>query len=382
MSNTEKAKRIKTLPTSCGWVFAAIPLALAVSCGDAPTRFVVIPGGSGGTGGSSGTGGMAGVGGAAGMAGMAGTGGMVGTGGVGGSGASAGTGGSAGTGATGGASGACVTNALCHTCPSDALPAALLCDTNNDCFPGYLCVPSGCETHGGAPIGQCQALASGSCTNDSDCPNVDDYDCQQVGAGGSRCMRVTAGCDPATETYDCAPGFSCNESGVCEDHRAPCDDTLDCPKSHICHAGIPTGSFCLPVYRTCHADDDCRWSGVTLGKCDNVDGDGGNTMECSGQLMGSDAACVNTMCPGSPPVCENGVFGTGTTAVCGDYGLCRTGTDCSSGFDCIGVGQDGRKECVESPGDCESATDCPPQQVCAAPRDGGSPSCQVGKEAM
>jgi hypothetical protein len=372
---------MSTMETHCGtrqrltpraWAFVLLPLAVAVGCGDSTT---VPPPGTGGTGG---TGATTGSGGSSGAGGMAGGGGMAGMGGA------AGTGGSAGTGGTGGAVGACVTSALCHTCPNDtdALPNFPVCDTNGDCFPGFVCVPSGCETHGGAPIGQCQNPSGGSCDSIADCPDPTNYRCDPVAGGPKQCLRDTAGCLPSTESYDCAPGFFCNADGECEDHRAPCDTTSDCPKSHVCHAGIATGSFCLGVYQTCHDDDDCRWAGVRLGDCDNVDADVGNTQECSGQLVGSDAACVNTMCSGSTPVCENGVFGTGTTAVCGDYGLCRTDTDCPSGFDCIGVGQDGRKECVESPGDCESATDCPPQQVCAAPRDGGSPSCQAGKEAM
>jgi hypothetical protein len=168
----------------------------------------------------------------------------------------------------------------------------------------------------------------------------------------------------------------------------PCDplsNPPDCPKSHVCHAGIPTGNFCLSVYQTCHGDADCRWAGVSLGKCDNVDADVDNTQECSGQLVGSDVACVNTnpMCSGSTPVCENGVFGTGTTAVCGDYGLCRNDADCDNLFECVAVGPDGRKECVEEGTvECFGATDCDVQQVCAAPRDGGPASCQAGKEAM
>jgi hypothetical protein len=37
-------------------------------------------------------------------------------------------------------------------------------------------------------------------------------------------------------------------------------------------------------------------------------------------------------------------------------------------------------ECVPTPGpgDCDQVTDCPLQQVCAAPRNGGPPSCQAG----
>jgi len=369
VSNTTSTLRT---PTIGGSAVVSALLALVVSCGDASTPVVPPFNGSGGSGANAGTGGMTGTGGTAGAGGLSGTGGTL------------STGGSTGT---GGAVGACVTSALCHTCPSEVLVDELLCDTDNDClFPGYVCVPSGCETHGGAPIGQCQDPSGGSCDSIADCPDPTNYRCDPVAGGPKQCLRDTAGCHPNTESYDCAPGFFCNADGECEDHRMPCDTSSnppDCPKSHVCHAGISTGSFCLGVYQTCHGDDDCRWAGVRLGNCDNVDADVGNTQECSGQLAGSVVACVNTMCSGSTPVCENGVFGTGTTAVCGDYGLCRTNTDCGAGFECVGVGQDGRSECVEvGTVDCVSATDCPLQQVCAAPRDGGPASCQAGKEAM
>jgi hypothetical protein len=304
-----------------------------------------------------------------------------------GTGGSAGTNGSAGTGGTGGSVGACVTNALCHTCPSEVLLPENLCDTDEDCAlsdtrSGYVCVDSGCETHGGDPIRQCQKLASPSCDDDGDCPNTDEYRCTQVGFGGNRCLRI-AGCDPMTESYDCAPGFSC-EGGSCIDRRLPCDSYLDCPKSHICHTGTKTANFCVRAQRTCRVENDCHWGGVELGeKCADIDNDG--RKECAGELTMGDGACVNatSMCPNSAPICENGKFGTGDLAECGDYGLCLMDSDCdvAGGFECVGLWQDGRKECVRTPDDCTRVTDCVlPHQVCAAPRGGGPPSCQVGKE--
>lgn len=390
MSETEKGNPIKTTLARCPGALALIVVALALGCGEPETMFVLPLGGSGGaagssgTGGAAGTGGMGGVGGAGGSAGTGGEAGTGGTSGTAGSGGSAGTGGSSGTGGTGGAVGACVTSALCDTCPSEVFDDRFLCDaaTGAGCaFSGYECVPSGCTTHGGTPLGQCQELASPSCNTDADCPNPGDYDCVQVGGGGSRCQRVATGCNPATQTFDCAPGFSC-EGGACVDRRLPCDDTTDCPKSHICHVAIGTGSFCHSVHRSCRVKGDCRWEGGILGEgCVDIDDDG--RTECTGELTTTGLACVNTMCPASDPICENGVFGNGDTAVCGDYGLCDTDADCGSGFDCVGLWQDGRKECVPDSGpsdNCVSApTDCPLQQVCASPREGGRPSCQAGK---
>lgn len=355
MSQITNAKAASKLPAPGRWAFVLGLLALAVGCGD-PSAPVAPPfTGTGGSGSSSGSGGIPGTGGVSGTGSTSGTGGTTGTGGT------VGTGGMVGTGGTGGSPGPCATNALCHTCPD-----SLLCDTDEDCeFSGYVCIPSGCETQEGAPIKQCQPSRGPSCTSVA-CPNSTDYDCIPVGTSSPRCVRVTPGCTGATESYDCVPGFSC-EGGTCVDRRVPCDDYLDCPKSHVCST-TPTASFCVRVFRTCHENEDCA------GFCANVDGYG--PKECAGELDSD--ACVNSACmSSSAPVCEAGV--TGTTAVCGDYGLCRTDNDCDLNFECVGLWQDGRRECVPTGGTCDQVTDCDPQQVCAAPRNGGPPRCQTGK---
>jgi hypothetical protein len=348
MSQITNAKAASKLPAPGRWAFVLGLLALAVGCGD-PSAPVAPPfTGTGGSGSSSGTGGMSG------------------TGGVSGTGSTSGTGGTVGTGGTGGSLGPCATNALCHTCPDD-----FLCDTDEDCaFSGNVCIPSGCETLEGAPIKQCQPSRGGSCASVAECPNATDYKCIPVGAGSPHCVRVTPGCTGPTESYDCVPGFSC-EGGTCVDRRVPCDDYVDCPKNHVCST-TPTASFCVSVFRTCHEDEDCAGFGRF---CADVDNDG--TTECAGELGGSGDPCLNSDCSTSPaPVCEAGR--SGTTAVCGDYGLCRTDNDCDINFECVGLWQDGRKECVPTGGTCDEVTDCDPQQVCAAPRNGGSPRCQTG----
>ncbi len=342
------------------WSLAVVSLALLVGCGDASAPVFQGTGASGGAGATGGNGTGGGMGGMVGTGGATGVGGMVGTGGAGG------TGGSAAGGGSGGALGPCATNALCHTCPDQ-----LLCQTDDDCmFSGYVCVDSGCDTLQGAAIKQCQPSRGGSCASVAECPNSTDYACIPVGAASPRCVRVTPGCGPVTESYDCVPGFSC-QGGTCVDRRVPCDSYLDCPKSHVCHT-TPTANFCVPVYRTCHEDTDCAGFGEF---CADVDNDG--TKECAGKL--GSTVCVNASCGGSsPPVCEVG--DVGTIAACGDYGLCRSNNDCdgASGFECVGLWQDGRRECVRTNGTCDQVTDCPLQQVCAAPRNGGPPSCQAG----
>jgi hypothetical protein len=304
MTEITNAKAAITRPAGARWAFVLGSLALAVACGDPSAPATPPFTGTGGSGGTGGTGGMAGAGGMVGTGGVAGTGGMVGTGGMPGTGGMVGTGGIGGTGGTGGSVGACVTTALCHTCPSEALSSTLQCDIGGGCtFPGYVCVPSGCETHGGAPIGQCQPWRGGSCADDDDCPDTGDHACRTVGAGVTRCVRVAGDCDPMTESYDCLPGFSC-EDGTCVDRRVPCDDYNDCPKSYVC-SETKTGDFCVRVYRTCHVDTDCAGFGPY---CADVDGDG--IKECAGELNGSKSPCTNSDCISrSAPVCEAGSSG-------------------------------------------------------------------------
>lgn len=342
---------------------------IVAACGDsAPPPPVFGGGGSSGTGGTAASGGTAGTSGTAGR-GLGGAGGDVGGGGTGGAGGAAGTGGISGGGGGGGVSEGCVTNALCHTCPTAT------CNVDSDCpFDGSICVPSGC-TFDGEPQKECQPSRGGSCDDISDCPDEASYECKSVAGSPPRCVRVAPGCSGATESYDCAPGFSCEE-GACVDRRVPCESFLDCPKNHVC-ANPPTSStrsFCVRVFRTCHEDTDCSGFGRY---CVDIDGDG--RKECAGDLGGSGEACVNADCAGTPaPVCEAG--GTGTSATCGDHGLCQTNADCdtASDFVCAALRLDGRKECVPAGGDCSAVTDCPIRQVCAAARNGNPPSCQAG----
>jgi len=369
MSQIKDAKPIATKkPAIARSAMACMLLALVFGCGDAETSPVYI---------GPGTGGSTGSGGASGMGGISGTGGITGSGGA------TGTGGTGSTGGTGG-SGGVATKSICI---ADTPPTSNLCGTERPCaLPGSVCVDSGCKDGAGAPIKQCQLSRGPSCVDKNDCSktNPNAYECVAVsaGGGGKRCVRVDPGCDTATETYDCAPGFSC-EGGACMDRRIPCDEPVDCPKSHAC-TSTSVASYCTRTHRTCEQDTDCGGFAIAGSHCADVDNDG--RKECVGELDGSGAGCVNTNCSGSdPPVCE--IDAKPITASCGDYGLCLTNNDCGAEFECAALWQDGRKECVRMPPTplpnnyCEKVTDCPPQQVCAAPREGGAPSCQAGKEA-
>jgi len=189
-----------------------------------------------------------------------------------------------------------------------------------------------------------------------------------VPAQGDRCVKTTSGCN---DSYDCVLGFSC-EAGACVDRRMPCSLDADCPMNHSCESPTPSTRFCARIHRTCHQDDDCS---ILAPYCADIDGDGDT--ECAGADHPSNPACVNSGCTNSSaPVCEASSVGSITD--CGQYGLCRNNSDCASGFQCVGLWPDGRKECVPSGGCCDQISDCPERQVCASPRSGGAPSCQAG----
>jgi hypothetical protein len=296
----------------------------------------------------------------------------TGSGGPRGSGASGGSGGAAGDGGAGGSGGvvgtggtivpACTTNVLCRSCPVDAL-----CDTNDDCSVGSVCIESGCDDLSGAAIKQCVFAGGGACTTSAMCP--DGRECLEVPGEGNRCVRTAPGCDTR---FDCIQGFAC-EDGACVDRRVPCDLDEHCPKNHVCVSNAAS-SFCVRVQVDCFEDFDCVDRAPS---CVDVDDDGSS--ECAGTFDPNDPlseTCTNDLCADSEaPVCE--VSGVASTSQCGQYGLC-TGGDCAGGFTCAALWPDGRQECVPAGGDCTSYADCPVRQVCASPREGGAPSCQAG----
>jgi len=98
-----------------------------------------------------------------------GTGGPRGSGASGGAGGAAGLGGESGSGGTAGTGGSgpsqCTTSLICRSCPTEGL-----CETDDDCSFGSVCIESGCDDPSGAPIGQCVFAGGGACDSTSDCP--------------------------------------------------------------------------------------------------------------------------------------------------------------------------------------------------------------------
>ncbi len=282
-----------------------------------------------------------------------------------------GSGGSGGVGGVGGEAGdvqvECITSELCRSCPFEST----VCNDDDDCSVGSICIESGCDDLQGAPIKQCHFAGGGACNSTADCPP--ERECMEVPGEGNRCVKTTPGC--ATR-FDCAPGFTC-ENESCVDRRVPCDFDVDCPKNHVC-LQVGFSSFCVRVNVDCIVDEDCF--GLAP-RCANVDGDEADRLECAGVVDPNAApptACENAQCSEEPgnPVCE--ADGAAGTTTCGQYGLCLDDTDCAPTFVCAALWPDGRKECVPEGGSCSSFLDCPIQQVCASPQEGGPPSCQAG----
>ncbi len=330
-----------------GTLLVSVACACAVGCdaGTGGVRSGTGGAGTGATGGDAGTGGSGATGGAAG---------------------SGGVGGSVGTGGTGGTPRyTCVTSALCATCPTERL-----CETSDDCAEGGGCIESGCATEEGASIKQCAYAMSGACNTELDCSSGSQ--CIDVPGEGKRCVRTDPGCSAESHCYE---GFDC-EAGTCADRRVGCAFDSDCPMNHVCETAENDGKQCVRVHQPCNEEFDC--AGIAP-RCADVDGDG--QTECAGTPDPNvpSAACLNSDCTSADaPVCE--ISGIGAATVCGDYGLCRADDDCDTaeGFICVELGLNGRKECVLAGGTCESSSDCPPNEICGAPRSGGAPSCHGG----
>jgi hypothetical protein len=252
----------------------------------------------------------------------------------------------------------CETSVLCPSCPD---PDAL-CDEENPCPLGEVCLPTGCED-----FARCFVTGGGACENDEDCANPA-YACDP---GLGRCLREEPGCD---DSNDCVAGFAC-ENDVCVDRRVPCVTGADCPHGYACFFASADQRFCRRVTRPCADDLDCLARGVP---CGDADGDGAN--ECMPSLTPNEPdarSCNYLECPDpSAPVCE--IAEEGNSAACGRFGPCEAAVQCAPGFECRDLWGDGRKECVSGPGSCVDSSACATRSVCASPRSGGPPACIGG----
>lgn len=252
----------------------------------------------------------------------------------------------------------CETSPLCPSCPD---PESL-CDPENPCAIGEVCLPTGCED-----FSRCFVTGGGACEIDADCGDPD-YHCDQT---IHRCLRSSPGCD---DSNDCVAGFAC-ESNACVDRRVPCVSGSDCPHGFTCFFASPDQRFCRRISRPCSDDLDCLTLGVP---CGDADGDG--SKECMPSLTPNapDAlSCDKSQCSEvDAPVCESEP--AGSSAVCGSFGLCAQPTDCRTDYECRDLWGDGRAECVRPAGSCVDSTVCALRTVCGSSRQGDPPACVAG----
>ncbi len=252
----------------------------------------------------------------------------------------------------------CETSVLCPSCPD----AEALCDDQNPCPLGEVCLATGCEN-----LSRCFVAGGGACETEDDCGNPA-YECNQV---VGRCLRKEPGCDDST---DCVAGFAC-EGGDCVDRRVPCSGELGCPHGYTCFFASPDQRFCRRVSQPCGDDLDCLVLGVLCG-----DSDGDEQKECMPSLTPNEPGAVScdvTQCAeAAAPVCE--ISQDGLVAECGRFGACSAPVQCASGFQCRDLWGDGRSECVAGPGSCVDSSECALREVCASPRVGGAPTCIGG----
>lgn len=253
----------------------------------------------------------------------------------------------------------CNTSTLCPACPDPKL----LCNGDNACPIGQVCLFTGCEA-----LSRCFVIGGGACDDDDDCMDPA-YGCDPT---VGRCLRREPGCD---DSNDCVAGFAC-EADTCVDRRVPCVSGSDCPHGYTCFVASPDQRFCRRVARPCADDLDCLVLGVP---CGDADGDG--LKECMPSLAPNEpepVSCDVQQCTDpSAPVCET--TAEGTIAVCGRFGACSATVQCAPGFECRDLWGDGRAECVVPTGSCVDSSACAPRTVCASARTGGSPACVAGR---
>ena len=126
----------------------------------------------------------------------------------------------------------CETSPLCPSCPDPET----LCDENDPCPVGEICLSTGCED-----LSRCFVVGGGACENDEDCGDPA-YECN---TSLGRCLRTEPGCD---DSNDCVAGFAC-EDDTCVDRRVPCVTGTDCPHGYTCFFASPDQRYCIRITR-------------------------------------------------------------------------------------------------------------------------------------
>ena len=134
-------------------------------------------------------------------------------------------------------------------------------------------------------------------------------------------------------------------------------------------------AICARTHRTCHEDTDCGGFAAAGSFCADVDDDG--TKECVGRARRPAPGVRQRRLRRIGPRVRDGrrrrPRPRAATTACAAATMTATRDSCASAFGRMDAGS-----ASHAAGTCDQVTDCPLQQVCAAPRNGGSPSCQAG----
>jgi hypothetical protein len=260
------------------------------------------------------------------------------------------------------------------------------CETQHDCAPPQLCVPSD------RPFKVCTLPEDRECEFNSDCPSgficASDLSCRPQCKSVRDCVAeqtcIDSVCAVESELVD--GGLPPPDGGTVDAGEGKqCIYTSDCPAPLVCKSGA-----CL---KECREDRDCapgqRCS--SDGGCVAVENDAGTGGSGgSGGSGGTDAG--GDADAGGPPDCLNGTQDPGETGVdCGGpCGACAT-DDCTKSIDCasrVCVGKkcqapsctDDQQNGTESDVDCGGGTcpKCAPPRGCWTTTDCLTGSCENG----
>ncbi|MCA9582524.1 MAG: hypothetical protein KC416_12065 [Myxococcales bacterium] len=244
------------------------------------------------------------------------------------------------------------------------------CSKMTDCGPNEICLQSGTPTLD-LPTECMHCTPKGHpCKSNSDCAN------------GSTCdgmCRPTEGTNECNDYRDCPRFFECEGvegSRKCVDRRFSCNSVSACPPGYAClkQAEIST-PFCTSGLRLrCTDSIDCP----PQFQCVDAYGDG--NPRC--YIGGSCGGLYTCECEALSECGENLTCGfdfKNPSLKCGAIGPCIDEGDCPADHSCKDVRGDGLKVCHPDESECDSNSDCAPQELCFVGIDDDKAKCHQGQ---
>ncbi|MFQ5493742.1 MAG: hypothetical protein ACE5EX_00010 [Phycisphaerae bacterium] len=281
-------------------------------------------------------------------------------------------------------------NAVTGVCEPSPINEGGLCDDNNLCTTGDLCVVGVCTGsavdcsafNDQCNVGTCD-LVTGACqptpTNEgAACNDQNACTTGDVCTAGVCAGTQTPGCQPCVTNPDCDDADPCTDDtcvspGVCVhfNNTGPCDDADPCTQNDTCAAGVCAGSpvDCSAAGNACNVGTCNPVTGV----CEPVPTNEGGPCDDANPCTNGDTCVVGTCTPGLPTDCTSldnpcnvGVCNTTTGAceaqptnegiACDDGSVCTQTDVCVAGT-CTGTPILGCQECTIA-AECDDADPC------------------------